>query len=62
MLVGFFKWFVQDPNVGHKICILNEKNDDDKKIKNRRNKIIVINKKRKQYRTRKRKRIQKEKK
>jgi len=26
--------FVQYPNVEHKICMLNEKNDDDKKIKN----------------------------
>ncbi len=29
-----FGWFVKYPNVGHKICMLNEKNDDDKnKIK-----------------------------
>jgi hypothetical protein len=34
MLVGFFGWFVQYSNVGHKICMFNEKNDDDKKIKN----------------------------
>jgi hypothetical protein len=39
----FFGWFVQYPNVGHKICMFNEKNDDDKKLKNRRNKVIVIN-------------------
>jgi hypothetical protein len=31
MLVSFFGWFVQYPNVGHKICMLNEKNDDNKK-------------------------------
>jgi hypothetical protein len=34
---------VQYPNVGHKICMFNEKNDDDKKIENSRNKLIVIN-------------------
>jgi hypothetical protein len=33
MLTDFFRWFVQYPNVGHKTCMLNEKNDDDKKIK-----------------------------
>jgi hypothetical protein len=31
MSSGFFGWFVQYPNVGHKICMLNGKNDDDKK-------------------------------
>jgi hypothetical protein len=31
---SFFGWFVQYPNVGHKICMLNDKNDDDKKLKN----------------------------
>jgi hypothetical protein len=34
MLASLFGWFVQYPNVGHKICMLNEKNDDDKKIEN----------------------------
>jgi hypothetical protein len=34
MWAGFFGWFVQYPNVGHKICMFNEKNDDDKKIEN----------------------------
>ncbi len=34
MLISFFGWFVQYSNVEHKICMLNEKNDDDKKIKN----------------------------
>jgi hypothetical protein len=33
MLVGFFGWFVQYPNVGHKTCMFNEKIEDDKKIK-----------------------------
>jgi hypothetical protein len=34
MLARFFGWFVQYPNVGHKICMFNEKNDDNKnKIK-----------------------------
>jgi hypothetical protein len=40
----FFGWFVQYPNVGHKIFMFNEKNDDDKKIKNRRKKIVINNK------------------
>ncbi len=31
MSTGVFGWFVQYPNVGHKICMLNEKNDDDTK-------------------------------
>ncbi len=31
MPVDFFEWFVQYPNVGHKICMFNEKNDDDRK-------------------------------
>jgi len=31
MLISFFGWFVQYPNVGHKICMFNEKNDDNKK-------------------------------
>jgi hypothetical protein len=56
ILASFFGWFVQYPNVGHKICMFNEKNDDDKKIKIRKYKIIVIN-----NRTRKRKRIKREK-
>ncbi len=30
MLVSFFGWFVQYPNVGHIICMFNEKNDDNK--------------------------------
>jgi len=34
---------VQYPNVGHKICMLNEKNDDNKILKKRRNKVIIIN-------------------
>jgi hypothetical protein len=34
MLVGSFGWFVQYPNVGHNICMLNENNDDDEKVKN----------------------------
>jgi hypothetical protein len=38
---------MQYPNVEHKICMFNEKNDDDKKIKITRNKIIVINNRRK---------------
>jgi hypothetical protein len=33
MLTSFFGWFVQYLNVGLKIFMLNEKNDDDKKIK-----------------------------
>ncbi len=33
MLTRFFGWFVQYPNDGHKICMLNEKNDDNKKKK-----------------------------
>jgi len=33
MLAGLFGWFVQYPNVKHKICMFNEKNDDDKKNK-----------------------------
>jgi hypothetical protein len=34
MSAGFFGWFVQYPNVGHKVCMLNKINDDDKnKIK-----------------------------
>jgi hypothetical protein len=33
MSTDFLGWFVQYPNVGHKICMLNEKNDDNKKIK-----------------------------
>jgi hypothetical protein len=32
MLIDFFGWFVQYPNVGHKICMLNEKNEDNRKI------------------------------
>jgi hypothetical protein len=48
MSIGFFGWLVQYPNVGHKICMLNEKNDDDKYIYTiRRNKLIVINNRRK---------------
>jgi hypothetical protein len=47
MLIGFFGWFVQYPNVGHKICMFNEKNDDNKKIENKRNKLILINNRRK---------------
>jgi hypothetical protein len=31
MLTGLFGWFVQFLNVEHKICMLNEENDDDKK-------------------------------
>jgi hypothetical protein len=34
MSVGVFGWFVQYPNVGHKICMFNEENNDDKKIQN----------------------------
>jgi hypothetical protein len=34
MLVGFFGWFVQYPNVGHKICMSNDKNHDDKNLEN----------------------------
>jgi hypothetical protein len=30
MPTSVFGWFVQYPNVGHKICMFNEKNDDDK--------------------------------
>jgi len=40
MSAGFFGWFVQYPNVGHQICMFNNKNDDDKKIKIKRNKIL----------------------
>ncbi len=47
MLAGFFGWFVQYPNVGHKICMFNDKNDDDKKIEIITNKIIVMNNRRK---------------
>jgi hypothetical protein len=48
MSTGFFGWFVQHPNVEYKICMLNEKNGDNKiKIKIRKNKLIVINNKRK---------------
>ncbi len=32
MLASFLGWFVQYPNVGHKIYMFNEKNDDDKRI------------------------------
>jgi hypothetical protein len=32
MQVDFLGWFMQYPNVGHKICVFNEKNEDDKKI------------------------------
>jgi len=32
MPAGFFGWFVQYPNVGHKISMFNEKNEDDKKL------------------------------
>jgi hypothetical protein len=36
------------PNVRHKICMLNEKNDNNKKkLKIKRNKLIVINNRRK---------------
>ncbi len=38
MLTGLFRWFVQFLNVGHKICMFNEKNDDNKKIKKQKNK------------------------
>jgi hypothetical protein len=31
MPTGFLGQFLQYPNVGHKICMLNEKNDDDTK-------------------------------
>jgi hypothetical protein len=34
MLVGFFGWFMQYPNVGHKMCMFNEKNHDNKKLEN----------------------------
>jgi hypothetical protein len=34
MSTGFFGRFVHYPNVGHKICMLNEKNDDNKKLEN----------------------------
>jgi len=34
MSIGFFGWFVQYPNVEHKICMPNEKYDDDKKLEN----------------------------
>jgi hypothetical protein len=47
MSARFFGWFVQYPNVGHKICMLNEKIDDNKKKKIRRNKLIVIDNRRK---------------
>jgi hypothetical protein len=47
MSARFFGWFVQYPNVGHKICMFNEKNDDNKKKKIRRNKLIVIDNRRK---------------
>jgi hypothetical protein len=30
MLVGIFGWFVYYSNVGHKICMINEKKYDDK--------------------------------
>jgi hypothetical protein len=30
MPADFFGWFVQYPNVGHKICMFNEKNGEDK--------------------------------
>jgi hypothetical protein len=36
MLAGFFGWFVQYPNVGHKICMFNDQNEDDKKKKKRK--------------------------
>jgi hypothetical protein len=42
MLAGFFGWFVRYPNVGHKLCMLNKKYDDNKKRKIIRNKIIVV--------------------
>ncbi len=36
MPIGFFGWCVQHSNVGHKIFMLNEKNDDNKKLKTRK--------------------------
>jgi hypothetical protein len=44
VLASFFGWFVQYPNVGHKIFMFNEKNDDDKIKKIRRKKIVINNK------------------
>jgi hypothetical protein len=41
--IGVFGWFVQYLNVEHKICMFNEKPDDDKKLKIRRKKLFVIN-------------------
>jgi hypothetical protein len=39
MPTSFFGWYCAIyPNVGHKICMLNEKNDENKKLKTRRNK------------------------
>jgi hypothetical protein len=47
MSIRFFGWFVQYPNVGHKTCMFKEKMMMIKKIKIRRNKLIVINNRRK---------------
>jgi hypothetical protein len=33
MFASFFGWFVQYPNVGHKICMFNENNDLGEKEK-----------------------------
>jgi hypothetical protein len=42
-----FGRFVQYSNVGHKICMFNEKNDDNKKKEIEEEKLIVINNRRK---------------
>jgi hypothetical protein len=46
MLASLFGWFVQYPNVGHKICMFNEKMMMIKINKNRRDKLIMINSRR----------------
>jgi len=46
MSARFFGWFVQYPNVGHKICMLNEKMMTIKKLI-KRNKLIMIDNRRK---------------
>jgi hypothetical protein len=39
MSTSFSRWFVQYPNVGHNICMFNEKNDDNKKKEKEINKL-----------------------
>ncbi len=45
MPVDFFGWFVQYSYVGHKLCMFNEKNDDNKKKLEK--KVFIVNSRRK---------------